>query len=102
MIRDQFMGLTNVADEFLREYSLRCTHCSQTLPTVVIDNYTGMFGDSYALIRYTLKDGRLAYEFLQRTMWFGGQVYFIGLRVSDGKRFLWTNDEMDNLTTVGM
>ena len=96
---DQFMGLPKVAIDFLREHEATCPCCKQSLPDKrPIGYYTGMFEDKYLLVRYTLTDSRTADEFLQAEHLSSGPMFFIGLRVSDGQEFTWTQEEIDNAT----
>lgn len=54
-----------------------------------------MFENEYPLHRHVLKDGRYADEFLQACPWSSGPVAFLGLKVSDGTEFLWTEEEIE-------
>lgn len=94
---DQYIGLPEDAQEFLREYGMTpepCPHCGRGYPmkTEKIGKFTGMFDDEYPLLRYQLKDGRHADEFLQADPWSSGPMFFIGLKVSDGQEILWHDD----------
>lgn len=101
---DQFMGFTDEARAFLEEYEVpqeTCEFCLRPFPRKLeeIDHYFGMFDTKYPLFRHVLKDGRTADGFLQAAPWSSGPVLFLGLRVSDGTEFLWTEKEMDELST---
>lgn len=96
---DQFLGLPESALEFLRVWRKKCTCCSQFLPSpTVIGYYVGMFEDKYPLTRYMLRNGITADEFLQEEQLSSGSMFFLGLRVSDGRVFQWTQEEIDNAT----
>jgi hypothetical protein len=58
-----------------------------------VGEYTG-FND-YPLHRHQLKDGRTADEFLQAISWSSGPMFFLGLRVSDGTEFAWSEEEIE-------
>lgn len=102
---DQFVGLSPAADTFLEEHRMPlkiCEHCGQTLPresqqAIIgpIDHYYGMFDNEYPLFRYVLKDGRTADEFHQASPWDCGPIHHLGLRVSDGTEFIWTEEEIE-------
>jgi len=99
---DQFMGLPLAACDFLERNevpAVYCSECKRPFPRdcAVVDHYYGMFDTKYPLHRHVLKDGRTADEFLQAAPWFSGPIHFLGLRVSDGTEFVWTEDEIDNL-----
>ncbi len=96
---DQFMGLSGSALEFLGEWELKCCTCQQSLPGKrTIGHYVGMFDNEYPLVRYILRDGRAADEFLQTASWSSGPMFFLGLRVSDGTEYVWTQEEIDNVS----
>jgi hypothetical protein len=57
-----------------------------------------MFDQEYHLYRHALKDGRTADEFLQVAPWSSGPMFFIGLKVSDGVEFIWTEEEIASYT----
>lgn len=103
---DQFEGLPPAADAFLDKHRVPlkvCEHCHQQLPresqqqSVVgpIGSYFGMFDNEYPLFRFILKDGRTAAEFHQASPWSSGPIHHLGLRVSDGTEFVWTDEEID-------
>lgn len=100
---DQFIGLTDAAQEFLREneaYGGMCPTCKQSLPRILqqVGSFTGMFDQEYPLFQHTLKDGCTADEFLQTSPWSSGPMFFLGLRVSDGREFLWAEEEITSYT----
>lgn len=100
---DQFMGLPPAADAFLKEHEVPevcCPSCARPFPRNYeqVGEYHGMFETAYPLHRHVLKDGRTADEFLQAAPWSSGPVHFLGLRVSDGTEFTWTDDEIDELS----
>jgi hypothetical protein len=109
MRTDQPMGLPDEATAFLQENVLMkganpCRHCQK--PTIdVFDceqygSYTGMFeGQDYPLLRYKLKGGGVAEEFLQASPWSSGPVLFLGLKIKDAqgslvREILWTDNEI--------
>lgn len=99
---DQFVGLPPVADAFLAEHEVPakvCECCNRPFPRnleVTGDVYEGMFGDEYPLVRHVLMDGRTADTFHQTSPWCSGPVHHLGLRVSDGTKFVWTEEEIEN------
>lgn len=94
---DQFCGLPKHALEFLEKWQKRCDCCGQFLPSHThVGYYTGMFDNQYPLMQYELTDGRYADEFLQAEPWSSGPMFFLGLKVSDGQEFRWTQEEIDN------
>lgn len=98
---DQFVGLPPSADVFLAEHEVPakvCECCDRpfTLHSEVIGHYEGMFGCRYPLTRHQLKDGRTADVFHQASPWCSGPVHHLGLRVSDGTEFVWTDDEIES------
>lgn len=96
---DQFPGLPKHALEFLEEWRKRCGCCGQFLPSpLTVGHYVGMFEDEYSLTQYCLRDGRTADEFLQAEPWSSGPMFFLGLKVSDGQEFLWTQEDINNGT----
>lgn len=97
---DQFAGLTPAAHAFLQLHQVpaaRCTTCERELPRnlEVIDQYHGMFETAYPLHRHVLRNGLTADEFLQAAPQSSGPIHFLGLRVSDGTEFVWTEDEIN-------
>lgn len=100
MRTDQFAGLAPDAEKFLRENQRppqRCGQCGHVTETYIkhCGTFSGMFGNDYPLRSYPLKDGKYADEFLQCAPWSSGPVHFLGLRLDDGTKFIWTNEEMD-------
>lgn len=100
---DQFIGFTGEARAFLEEHEIpqvMCPHCERPFAhkLEVVDHYFGMFDTRYPLFRHVLKDGRMADGFLQAAPWSSGPMHFLGLRVSDGTEFLWTEEEIDELS----
>ena len=98
MRTDQPQGLPVSAEVFLDEQEVRpdcCPTCKRPFPPTLeaIGDYEGF--DTYPLHRHQLKDGRTADEFLQASPWSSGPLLFLGLRVSDGTEFTWTDDEID-------
>jgi len=98
---DQFVGLPPAADVFLdlnTDPAEICEHCEQVIPCKLetIGYYDGMFGEEYPLVRYVLKDGRTADVFHQAAPWCAGPVHHLGLRVSDGIEFVWTEEEIES------
>jgi hypothetical protein len=99
---DQFRGLSIDAIVFLSENELKtdvCHCCQRPFDNKLeqIGHYDGMFMDEYPLFRHKLTDGRTADEFHQASPWSSGPVHFLGLRVSDGTEFIWSEDEIDNV-----
>lgn len=97
---DQHVGLTKEATEFLARNEIKpavCNLCERPFPRKLekIGRYPGMFGDDFPLNRHTLKDGRTADDFLQCAPWSSGPCHFLGLRVSDGTEFTWTEKEIE-------
>lgn len=97
---DQFAGLSEEAIQFLGEYEVPdvcCPTCKRAFPRnyETVDVFYGMFDNEYPLHRHVLKDGRTADEFLQAALWSSGPVHFLGLRVSDGTEFLWTDEAIE-------
>jgi hypothetical protein len=100
MRTDQFAGLPKSADKFLRE-NKRPPHTCGTCGHVIksyhekYDTFEGMFHTQYPLIRYPLKDGSFAEEFLQAAPWSSGPIHFLGLRHADGTEFTWSDEEIE-------
>ncbi len=98
---DQFMGLPPSADAFLEEHRVKpevCEHCQRPFPCEleVIGHFNGMCGDEFPLVRYILTDGRTADVFHQTSPWSSGPLHHLGLRVSDGTEFVWTDEEIES------
>ncbi len=100
MRMDQFPGLPSAALKFLGENQrppATCETCGHTIgPPYLksIGTYGGMFGGRYQLFRYPLENDKTADEFLQLVPWSSGPVHFLGLRLSDGRKFLWSETEV--------
>jgi len=97
---DQFVGLPPTAKAFLEEHEVPlevCEHCQRPYlrDYEVIGYYDGMFGDKYPLVRHVLKDGRTADVFHQASPWSSGPIHHLGLRVSNGTEFIWTDKEIE-------
>jgi len=97
---DQIWGLTEEAIEFLSENEVPeevCLHCHRPFPRHLerVDWYEGMFETQYPLYRHVLLGGETAVEFVQTIEWSSGPCIFLGLSVSDGREFLWTEDEIE-------
>lgn len=90
-------GLPLDAQLFLEknESVVRCEHCNSILKydREVLGN-CGMF-DDVPILRYNLKDGRTADEFLQYSPWSSGPMLFFALVVSDGTVFRWTKEDAE-------
>lgn len=96
---DQFEGLPKDAISFLAKWRKKCHCCGQFLPsTTVCGHYVGMFEMEYPLIEYHLKDGRIAREFEQTSIWSSGPIFFLGLKISNGQIFQWTEGEINERT----
>lgn len=96
---DQFVGLSPAAVAFLEKHEVPqevCEHCRRPFPRSLkqIGFYHGMFDDTYPLHRHILKNGRTADEFHQVSPWSSGPIHHIGLEVSDGTEFVWTDKEI--------
>jgi len=97
---DQFVGLPPAAEAFLDEHEVPaeiCECCKRAFPRKLeeIGCFLGMFGNEYPLVRRILKDGRTADMFHQISPWNSGPVHHLGLRVSDGIEFVWTDEEIE-------
>jgi hypothetical protein len=97
---DQHAGHCPAAQAFLEQNEVQpkiCLHCKRPLPykRKQVDTFFGMFDEEYPLWQRELKDGRTADEFLQAAPWSSGPVHFLGLQVSDGTVFEWTEEEME-------
>ena len=57
-----------------------------------------MFDQEYPLHRHQLNNGFYADEILQASPWSSGPMFFIGLLVSDGKKFLWSEYEIEEMS----
>jgi len=102
-VKTSLWGYPEAAIAFLNENEVPevcCPTCSRPFPRdyEVVGHYSGMFDTEYPLHRHVLKDGCTADEFLQAAPWSSGPVHFLGLRVSDGTEFLWTEEEIDELS----
>ena len=94
----QPQGLPTSAEEFLRTNAVRvneCQHCHKHdgYQRKVIGQY-GM-SDELDLYEYTLMDGSVAKEFIQREDWDSGPIIWLGLTWKDAK-FEWADSEMNN------
>ena len=95
---DSPMGITPEARKFLKDNEIKpkvCSECKRPHPVYgeVIGKYSGF--NEYYLHRYFLIRGFYADEFLQITEWDSGPNFFLGLRISDGREFLWTREEIE-------
>ncbi len=92
----QPMGLVPKAQAFLKEHAVlenHCEHCDRNSGYVGKEiGRTGMF-DDLQLFEYALKDGRVAKEFVQATVWSSGPMIWVALEV-DGEKFLWPESEL--------
>lgn len=100
---DQHIGLTKEAINFLKDYEIKprvCSECGRPhyVKLEKIDTFSGMFDTEYSLHRHYLIDDLYADEFLQCSPWSSGPMFFIGLKVSDGRKFLWTEDEIEEMS----
>ena len=102
----QIMGLSEVAEQFLKDNHQPVTKECQTchhIETVdaKISVYAsaedqGMFDDGPLLREYILKDGRAAREIVQAVPWSSGPCIFLCLEV-DGKRIgEWDAESIDH------
>ncbi len=95
------MGLCSEATKFLEQNEVKpeqCPHCNQLISSSItarqIGEYEGYWDVKYSLLRYKLKDGRTADEYLQLTEFSGGPVMFLGLQISDGTKIEWEDWEI--------
>lgn len=98
MRHDHFLGLPEKALKFLERYGIRCPHCKQVMPNICVEaigHYASTPNNKYPLMRYLFANDRHADEFLQVDPWSGGSILFLGLKVSDGTEYLWTQEEID-------
>lgn len=98
---DQFIGLPPVAVQFLKEFEAGASECPccHTLlqpKREEVGTFSGMFGDDYPLYRHNLTSGLTADEFLQCSPWDCGPMFYLGLKVSDGTQFVWTDEEINS------
>lgn len=98
---DQFVGLPPAADAFLEEHEVPleiCGCCKRPYPRMLeeIGHFSGMYDEEFPLHRRVLKDGRTADVFHQAAPWCSGPVHHLGLRVSDGTEFVWTEEEIES------
>ena len=101
---NQPMGLCSDAVSFLEKEKVTpesCPYCNRpfspkSFPSTIeeIGEYEGYFDEKFPLLRYFLKDGRHADEYLQTVEYSGGPVMFLGLQVSDGTKFEWEDWEI--------
>jgi len=96
----QPQGLPSEAEDFLRENAAvldRCGFCGRHngYDTRKIGE-TGMF-DDLPILEYRLKNGCVAQEFVQLTIWDCGPMIWMGLKVGD-KEFRWNEDTIESLT----
>jgi len=97
---DQPQGLPPAANAFLAEFEIQpicCEACKRPLPRQleVVGEYAGF--NEYSLHRHQLKDGRTADEFLQAVRWSSGPMFFLGLGVLDGPKFIWSEKEIEQV-----
>ncbi len=97
---DQHMGITTAAMRFLDKNEIKpeaCHACFQFKPMKLekIGVYSGF--NEYSLFRHQLIGGGYADEFLQAAPWSSGPMFFIGLRLNDGREFLWSDKEIEHL-----
>lgn len=91
------MGLPESAVAFLHKNAKRlhpCEHCNRDSGPVCREiGRTGMF-DDLEILEYELNDGRSATEFVQEEIWSSGPMIWMGLRISDGTEFRWSEEEI--------
>jgi len=100
MRMDQFAGLSATAEKFLTENRRpprACPTCGHVTETYIVTcgTFLGMSMNEYPLHRHPLKDGKFADEFLQCAPWSSGPVHFLGLRLSDGTEFTWSEEGIE-------
>ncbi len=97
---DSFFGKTTSAIGFLEKYEVKgeeCLECGH-VEHVKLQKIGDVHGfDDYSLFRHHLVNGDYADEFLQATEWSSGPMFFIGLRVCDGKEFIWLDEEIGDM-----
>jgi len=104
---DQYMGMTDEAGDFLEENQIPrevCPTCKQSIPydLKTISHYNGMYMNEYPLVRFELKNGGHADQYLQAQPWSSGPIAFIGLKVFNKKdklikTFEWSQEDIDNV-----
>ena len=102
----QFMGLTDVAEEWLDKHCAQvpgetCPHCYEVLTwkkVVVSEKHLdSFFGDGPTLHVYRLKNGNTVKEVVQAEPWSSGPVCFLCLELEDGSKIgKWSEEEIDN------
>jgi len=105
----QFQGLTDEANEFLKENAeldpaTTCPNCGEVITrrfrkvSYTSGEHLGMFDDGpQHLYEYTLTDGTTAREVVQETVWSSGPVIFLALESSDGQiLFPWPQEAINN------
>jgi len=97
---EQFIGLSPAAKGFLVVNEVPekvCKECKRTFSRdlEIVDHYIGMFNTEYPLFRHRLINGDHADEFLQAVPWFGGPMFFLGLRLHDLTELTWTEEEIE-------
>ncbi len=104
----QIVGLSAKARQFLANNQASdltkcgCPTCQEPHVTVprqrVYDTETGtragMFDDGPALLEYGLKDGRVAREVVQETVWSSGPCIFLCLEIEGVRAFEWSKEKL--------
>jgi len=107
----QYIGLNNMAREWLQEYTrlvkteIVCPHCGGTIPNGVRqakspsgNNIMGMCGEQIPLMKYTIQDGNEVYEVEDTVIWSSGPMIFTCLEMDGIKFFCWTESELEEYT----
>lgn len=102
----QIYGLTEEARRFLdenckKETNEKCPNCGHIISEKLASqcykdvSNTGMFEDGPFLMKYFLKDGKVANEIIQATPWSSGPCIFMCLEIEGKKMFEWSQEEID-------
>ena len=100
----QEIGLNKSAEKFLRENvnqipNLCCPDCGKVITVkddIIKTRFVEMFyQDGANLKTYRLKDGRLAKEVIQTTMWSSGPMAFFCLEIGRKRYFEWSKEDLD-------
>ena len=119
MRTDQYMGLNDWAEEFIRGEQV--VHFVETkhkkypdgtektygpynvyvsnIQRAQYDTIDGAFGNSFPLNKYTFEDGRMFFEYVQAEPWSSGPCFFIALRNAVElpiPESLWKDEEIES------
>lgn len=100
---NQLVGLTDEARQFLLENEIEpdiCECCKRPFPRELeqISSVFGYWDEEFPLHRHFLKNGTVANEFHQETVYSSGPIIFIGLKCDD-REFLWSQDDINKAYT---